>query len=670
MFRQGFRRCASLASAAAPFAVVRNRAALAATQRTVLSISRPVTCFKSIIHASRNYSSEATAVDAEVPEAAPSGEVVKFEELTRFGVHENLLKAITKDMRYETMTPVQAKTINPALKGTDIVAQAKTGTGKTIAFLLPLLQRMIEEDATLAERRASRNARSDDVRGIVLSPTRELAEQIAEEARRLTKHTGLVVQSAVGGTHKASMLRQTQRQGCHLLVATPGRLLDLLQDPQSGIEAPNLAALVLDEADRMLDVGFERELNDIIRYLPKREEKVRQTMLVSATIPDNVIRLARAMVRADDFEFVQTIAENETLTHDRIPQHLVALSSWNNVFPSLFELIDRETAKAAEDKSQLPFKAIVYFNTTALVELAGEFGYQRRKSGAMKISTFSIQSQLSQSSRTRAADKFRHTRSGVLFSSDVTARGMDFPDVTHVIQIDTPRDRESYIHRLGRTGRQNKGGEGWLFLPPTSLTVARRQLRGLPLKPNQTLESSNVAADPNDLPKYHKEAQDLAQNLPKKMLGGAYTSIFGCSTNQREDLVDDLNQWATVGWGWSEPPPVSSSWARNLGLLQSSLNIQERPARQDSNSDENGNGDRRSGFRGENSRSSDPFANIGRMARRDDYGSGNGRGFRGGDRNDGRRGGRGGRDGFRSRGGSRGGSRDFRGSRNSEESSW
>lgn len=120
MFRQGFRRCASLASAAAPFAVVRNRAALTATPRTVLSISRPATCFKSIIYASRNYSSEATAVDAGVPETETPGEIVNFADLTQFGVHQNLLNVIIKDMRYETMTPVQSKTINPALKGTDM----------------------------------------------------------------------------------------------------------------------------------------------------------------------------------------------------------------------------------------------------------------------------------------------------------------------------------------------------------------------------------------------------------------------------------------------------------------------------------------------------------------------------------------------------------------------
>jgi ATP-dependent RNA helicase MSS116 len=161
------------------------------------------------------------------------------------------------------------------------------------------------------------------------------------------------------------MLNQTRRQGCHLLVATPGRLNDLLQDSGSGIDAPNLAAMVLDEADRMLDVGFERELNEITSCLPRPEEKIRQTMLVSATIPDSVIRLARTMVRANDFEFVQTIPENESLTHDKVPQHIVPVSNWTNVFPTLFELMDREANKAREDPSALPFKAIVYLNTTA-----------------------------------------------------------------------------------------------------------------------------------------------------------------------------------------------------------------------------------------------------------------------------------------------------------------
>ncbi|UNI21726.1 RNA helicase [Purpureocillium takamizusanense] len=632
MFRHGLRRCAGLASAASASMLPRSRALAPVARQGIASLGRSSVPLKSIAQCARMYSSEVTAEDSSVVDAAAAAtpeEATQFAHLEQLGVHRNLLKAITDDMGYEDMTPVQAKTINPALKGTDIVAQAKTGTGKTLAFLLPLLQRMLVEDPSLASRQAMRHARSDDIRGIVLSPTRELAEQIATEARRLVRHTGLVVQSAVGGTRKADMLRQTQRQGCHLLVATPGRLNDLLQDPASGIDAPNLAALVLDEADRMLDVGFEAELQEIMRCLPNKDEKVRQTMLVSATIPDNVIRLARSMVRPQDFQFVQTIAENESLTHARVPQHIVAVSSWANIFPSLFELIDRESAKSQQDRSLKPFKAIVYFNTTALVELGGELGFYRRRSDLMQIPTFSIHSGLTQNQRTKAADLFRRARTGVIFSSDVTARGMDFPDVTHVIQIDAPRDRESYIHRLGRTGRQNKEGEGWLLMPPMSLSSARRLLKGLPLQQNKSLESAAVDIASGDLPQGHREMLDLANSIKKHILGGAYKSIFGGGQHSNKDeLVDDLNLWATMGWGWAEPPAVSSTWARGLGLARSNLNIQDGMARRDSGNDR---GDRRGPGRfnsrsSDDRRSSDPFVEMGRHVRRDGPGSGRGSG--------------------------------------------
>ena len=132
-------------------------------------------------------------------------------------------------------------------------------------------------------------ARSDDIRDIIVSPTRELAEQIAVEAAKLVRGTGIIVQSAVGGTQKRMMLSKVRREGCHLLVGTPGRLNDLLADPSSGIAAPNLQALVLDEADRMLEVGFQQELMEIIKSLPDRRDVPRQTLLFSATIPKNVV---------------------------------------------------------------------------------------------------------------------------------------------------------------------------------------------------------------------------------------------------------------------------------------------------------------------------------------------------------------------------------------------
>ncbi len=553
------------------------------------------------------------------------------------------------------------------------MAQAKTGTGKTIAFLLPLLQRMINEDPTLATKSAKYKARPDDIRGIIMSPTRELAEQIADEARRLTRHTGLVVQSAVGGTQKNQMLHKTRREGCHLLVATPGRLYDLLSDEHSGIEAPNLAAMVLDEADRMLDVGFERELNAIINILPKPDEKVRQTILVSATIPDSVIRLTRSMVRADDFEFVQTISESESLTHDHVSQHVVTVSHMNNVFPALFELIDKGLLEAKENPDKKPFKAIVYLNTTAMTELAGEMGFAKNRDRTF-IRNFSIHSGLTQNGRTRAAENFRKSQSAVLFSSDVTARGMDFPDVTHVIQVDCPRDRETYIHRLGRTARQQKDGEGWLLLPAMSSFRARGLLRGLPLKPNTSLESATFDKASGDAqPEVMAATQQLYSRVPSRMLEDAYrVTIFSAADKRaRDDMVDQMNEWATEGWGWQAPPTISKAKADRNGFSRTNLNFGTEQSSSSSDSPRRSDrfGGRDSGRDSDRNtrRSSDPFDGMRTNARRNDFGGrGGGRGGR-----DGRDGGRGGRDGGRGRSGGnfrRNSDRSPRG--DSGESSW
>lgn len=490
------------------------------------------------------------------------------------------------------------------------------------------MQRMIADDPSLATKSAKYVARSNDIRGIVLSPTRELAEQIADEARRLARHTGLVIQSAVGGTQKSMMLRNTRRYGCHLLVATPGRLHDLLSDTSSGIDAPNLSALVLDEADRMLDVGFERELNNIIELLPRPNEKVRQTILVSATIPDKVIRLTRNMVRHDDFEFVQTIAESDTLTHEHIPQKVVAVSHMHNIFPALFELINKGMAEAAANPDKKPFKAIVYFNTTAMVQIAGEMAFERKRNDRGAIRNYAIHSGLTQSARTRAAESFRKSNSAVLFSSDVTARGMDFPDVTHVIQVDCPRDRETYIHRLGRTGRQEKDGEGWLLLPTINRRVTRNLLHGMPMKPDNSLECASYDLESGDIkPEIMTATNELYARIPRAQLEAAYRTIFNAEKSTREDYVDQMNAWATKGWGWSAPPKVSKSLAFKSGLGRADLNF--------GSSDEVESGDRDYGRFGRDSNDrdrrrngSDPFDRMGEEIRRDNGARSSRGGFR------------------------------------------
>jgi ATP-dependent RNA helicase MSS116 len=278
-----------------------------------------------------------------------------------------------------------------------------------------------------------------------------------------------------------------------------------------------------------------------------------------------------------------------------------------------------------------------------------------RNDGKPFLASYVLQSKLSQQQRQRAADRFREAKTGILFSSDVTARGMDFPNVTHVIQIDTPRDRESYIHRLGRTGRQNKEGQGWLILPHSSVRPARKMLQGLPIAQNSTLESAETDVENGESTPYHESTKALFSVIPRDLLSQTYTSMFGLATDKVE-TAEDVNKWTKYGWGWDVPPYVSSMWVNKMGLSRASgMNIRER----DNFSDSRGgfSNDRRGGDRGgdrggrssRDQRSSDPFDNMAANVRRDDYGRGGNRtgGF-GGSR------GFGGRDGGRGRTGGRG----------------
>ncbi|KAL5461801.1 hypothetical protein PMIN07_005154 [Paraphaeosphaeria minitans] len=510
----------------------------------------------------------AQAADEQPAEVEP---VTRFADLaTRGLVHPNIVNMLTRQMKLEDMTDVQTRTINEALSGVDVIAQAKTGTGKTLGFLIPTVQRILRSDPTLAERaRGNKRARPDDIRAIIISPTRELAEQIAVEAKKLLAGTSLIVQTAVGGTMKKAMLIKTQREGCHIMVGTPGRLNDILSDPYSGVKAPKLAALVMDEADRLLDQGFTAEIDQIKTHLPDPAEVERQNLMFSATLSRDVVELVRRTMRPG-FHFAKCVDENEAPTHERVPQKLVSVNGFENITPALYELVLREYQKGKTADGR-PFKAIVYFNSTAEVTLAASVFY--KLSGGFKkdkplhgMRSYEIHSKLSQAQRTRAADDFRFCQSGILLSSDVTARGMDFPNVTHVIQIGLPRDRESYIHRIGRTARAGKEGEGWLFITPYDQQEYRKRLRGLDLQPDNTLQTAQV--DMTALSEMPANAASLVQETVEAhakvypdQLSDAFRGLFGSFQwyGDKQDLLTGANRLAEFGWGMEQPPPPPSS---------------------------------------------------------------------------------------------------------------
>lgn len=456
------------------------------------------------------------------------------------------------------------------------LAQAKTGTGKTLAFLVPVMQNILKDlESTGSKRRPT----ARDTRALIISPTRELAEQIAVEAEKVARGTGIVVQTAVGGTQKREKLRNIQRQGCHLLVGTPGRLKDILSDKFTGIEVPQLTTFVLDEADRLLDEGFAPEIEEISDFLPDRTKVDRQTLMFSATVPREVMSMVRRNMKPS-FRIVKTVREDEVPTHLKVPQKAVLLNGLENSLPAVYEI----AKNAVQSQPEQPFKAIVYFNSNCEVSLAYESFFQLRKllryhrsENPLDRMDFSeLNSRLTQGRRTYNANKFRQMKSGILFSSDVTARGMDFPNVTHVIQVGVPRDTPSYIHRLGRTGRANKSGEGWLLLHQLEMNTYRSKLGNLPIeRADQALKTANIdmtaegiQEDP-ETPEVIRIMRQGMTQVPNTMKLDAYKSQLGsaaASFSSKQGMLEALSDLSVHGYGLETPPELSPLLLSKLGL--------------------------------------------------------------------------------------------------------
>ncbi len=506
---------------------------------------------------------------------------------------------------------------------------------------------------------------SDDIRAIIISPTRELAEQIAVEAKKVTRNTGVIVQTAVGGSAKSFGLRKIKNEGCHILVGTPGRLKDILSDPYSNVRAPNLSAFVLDEADRLLDQGFAPEIEEIQRLLPSIKDVDRQTLLYSATVPREVMQIVRRTMKPD-FKFVRTVQEGEQQTHEKVPQKLVTVNGFENTLPALVELSKRELN--AGQSNGKPFKAIVYFSSTAETSLAASMLNNLRSPGASMFQQHplhpakivEIHAKLTQMERTRAADAFRRADSAIMLSSDVTARGMDFPNVTHVIQIGIPPSEEQYVHRIGRTARGDKTGEGWLFITGLEHPMARSKLRGMPLKPDTSIETATVdmkkdAQLPEEVANTLTQVGAAMRMVPMAQKGAAYMAYLGLYNwmNDKQALVDAMNNRSKYGFALDTPPSVGQGLINKLGLSRvRGLNIQDR--RGDYGSENAGGGGRPAyGFRDSDRRGSEGGYGSrggGYGGRSGSGGYGGGSGGRGGGYSDRSRGG-----GYGDRSGGRGG---------------
>ncbi len=337
----------------------------------------------------------------------------------------SLLRGI-KDLGFERCSPIQAQILPHTLEGHDAIGKAQTGTGKTAAFLITLfndlLNNPIEDERYLAEPRA-----------IVLAPTRELVMQIADDARHLGKYTGLSTVTLIGGADYAKQLAKVNDRITDIVVATPGRLIDFIQRGDMFLD--RVESLVLDEADRMLDMGFIPQVKRIVRSTPRKED--RQTLLFSATFSQDIMNLARQWT----FDPITVEIEPERVATENVDQRVYLLESRDRLNVLKRILATPEVTSV-----------IVFANRRDVVRKVHE---RLQKQG---LDCGILSGEIAQVKRTKTLERFKSGKLRVLIATDVAGRGIHVVGVSHVINYDLPEDPEDYVHRIGRTGRAGEKG--------------------------------------------------------------------------------------------------------------------------------------------------------------------------------------------------------------------
>ena len=388
---------------------------------------------------------------------------ITFAEL---GLNEQILAGVAT-LGFNAPTPVQAAAIPAVLAGKDVVASAQTGTGKTAAFMFPTLQRIAVEKPSGAENpdaketnasakpnaAAGRGAKRGDAkrnaypRALIITPTRELAAQIDAVAKSVCASTGQQAVIVTGGARYKHQITALQK-GCDVLVATPGRLIDLLDKKHTSLE--NIQVLVLDEADRMLDMGFWPSVHRIMEQLPKAH----QTLLFSATLPASIISTIDALLK--DPERIEIARTGQTAA--TIEQHLCPVTQGQK--PQLLKAL-------IDSFDPAPERVLVFCRTKSRVDSI----YKNLKAAGLKVDV--MHADRPQKARARALERFRSGAIQVLVATDVMSRGIDIQGIDAVINFDVPLDPEDYVHRIGRTGRAGAAGQAYTFMGPDEVTPLR-----------------------------------------------------------------------------------------------------------------------------------------------------------------------------------------------------
>jgi ATP-dependent RNA helicase RhlE len=399
------------------------------------------------------------------------------------------LRRAVSELGWVRPTPIQVKAIGPAREGRDVVGIAQTGTGKTGAFLLPSLERQLGREG---------------LHTLVLCPTRELADQVAEDARALARHAELFAGVVVGGVPMRPQIRDL-RAGFDVLVATPGRLLDHLE--RGNVKLDEVETLVLDEADRMLDMGFRPQIEAILRQMPAK----RQTLFFSATMPNGVHALALRILK--DPVWVEA-APQATLA-DRVEQKVYSVRS------------ERKSALLVELLKETHWDQVLVFTAT---KMGADSLVGRLERAGIVADVMHGDKDMKQ--RRRALEAFADGKVQVLVATDVAQRGLDIEGISHVVNYDVPRDPEAYVHRAGRTGRAGASGTAVTFVSAGELAAMKdiERVIGYPLARislpefdyeggGELLEAKpKVAANRGGGRMGSKRAQDLSPEQLKELL--------------------------------------------------------------------------------------------------------------------------------------------------------
>lgn len=460
-----------------------------------------------------------------------------------------LLQALNV-MGYEFMTPVQHRVLTELPNWrSDCLVQAKTGTGKTLAFLLPSLHCLLQDPSAPPR---------GQVAILIITPTRELAQQIAKECDQLTSQlkSPLECHIAVGGTARASTLNRFMKGAPSILVATPGRLKDYLSEGPTAQKLSHIRTLILDEADTMLETGFLADVKRILQLIPAKNTANWQGMCFSATVPPKVKDVVTTVLKTG-YSNISTIEKHESPTHERVPQYHVLIPSVADTFTTLSSLINYE-AKAAS-------KIIVFGVTANMVALFAKVFSQ----GLTPLKVFEIHSRLNQNIRTRTTAEFKEASRGIMFASDVIGRGMDFPNVDLVIQVGLPSNAEQYVHRVGRTARAGNDGRAVILLTqPESFFM--NQNRHLPIKPH-THSDEIVNGAASCAPAVTKAMYNIDEVTKQR----AYSSFIGFFAGSgllkplrldKPGLVQLANEMAIQGMACPEPPPMDKKVIGKMGL--------------------------------------------------------------------------------------------------------